>query len=423
MEDKNSSKICQSDKDPCKRDAQALCFHCSKNLCRIHLLQHAQVIEEKARVELNLLADKFNELSSRFEDISIASDVIEKPFEELEKWSIGAHRKIDQIVENKRREINDMIGEYRMVFDTEKDKQIKKINVSKTFIVQFIQEADISRKQMDDFQASINEAEEYLRSLNTHEIKLNHSPPICFFDVETQFFDYQPTPTGELWTFKITYIRLNGTIRKYYVKTKKHGLMSNLKNSFVRQYNLFEEITRVELNSNSTINHQPKSDFILPVKIYNFGGQMQYNDNTNLASILNEDMIVFYETPYSLADIDNPRILMLCKFRRSLTNKSFGFPIYLNVPRNGCKGQDVLDALYQTLGNFFPLNAVNNPNLFRATLVFNVSGQFQLTRKTLTDTLEDPMDFNKLYITLDIDIDNAIADMYENNQIKYEGYE
>ena len=402
------TKIYQVDDNPCKRDAQALCFHCSKNLCRIHLLQHAQIIEEKTRVELNLLADKFNELSSRFEHIPISANILEKPFEELEKWSADAHKKIDQIIENKRREIDEIMESYRTVFNMKNEEQIKKINDSKKLVVELIQEADASRKQMDDLQVSITEAEKYLQSLHTHTINVVNASPICLLDLETRFFDYQLKPCAKLKNFKITYIRLNGTIRIYYVKTNKHGLMSDLKYSFVRQYNLLEALIQVELNSNCAIDHQPKTDFILPVNVYNHHVRRQYSDDTKLACINDNGVLVFYETPHSLVEPDNSQILMPCCFGHLLSNTLFGFPIYLSVPRNECQGQDVLNALHNTLGLFFPLNPENDRNMYNATIIFSPTAQPHSIRKALNDVLEDLIDFNRTTTSLEVGIHKAI---------------
>jgi len=414
MANSDSSKTCQADDNACKRDAQALCFHCSKNLCRIHLLQHAQLIEEKTRTELNLLADKFNELSSRFDHTPISSDILKKPFDQLEKWRVEAHKKIDQIVENKRDEINDKIEEYRIVFATKNDEQIKKINANKKVIVELIQEADASRKQMDDLQAVINEAEKYLETLTTHKINVINPSPICYVNIDTQFFDCQSLSNDELREFKITYIRLNGTIRNYYVKTKKNGTMRNLKNSFVMKYDLLEELTRVELNSSHTIDHQPKLDFILPAQVYDHLVRLQYDNNSELTSILENDKIVFYETPYSIAAQDSSRILMPCLFKRLPMKQRFALPIYLNVPRHGCLGQDVLEPLHNILGTFFSLDPNTNHNLYNATLVFNRPGQYRQTWKALNDALDDQLNFNKINVSLEVDIDSEIADIYEN---------
>lgn len=423
MASSDSVKTCQVDDDACKRDAQALCFHCSKNVCRIHLLQHAQLMEEKTQVEMNLLADRLNGLSSRLDSISISPDILQKPFEELEKWSVDAHQKIDQIVEIKRREVSDKIEEYRTTFASRNDEQIQKINLMKNSIAKSIVETDITRKQLDDLKASIDQAERYLQSLNTHTINVITSPSTHHVHINTQRFDCQPVLNYELKYFKITYIRLNGSIQSYYVKTKKDGLMSDLMNSFVRQYNILEVLTRVELNSNQTVDLPPKYDFIQPVQVWNYRTHQQYNIDTKLSAVRDNEMIFFYELAYSYYEPNSQRILMPCQFRRLSSKVLLESPIYLSVPRNGCKGQDVLDALLLTCDKLFAFNPGNDQNLYNATLVYHIPHRAKKSRKALNDVLEDVMDFDTVRISLEIDIDNELARGYETNKFKYEDLE
>lgn len=413
------SKICQEDDNTCKKDAHALCFHCTKNLCRSHLLKHAQLVEEMIQSELNLLGDKFNELTLAFDDICISKNILNKPFNDLEKWRMEAHKKIDQMFENKSCEINNKIEEYRKIMKTKNDEQMKKINASKKLVTELIREGDASRKQMEEFQTLINETENYLKSFTTHNINVINSSPICCLSIDTQFFDFQSLLEDELREFKITYVRLNRIIGYYYVKTKKNGTMSDLKNSFVTKYNLLQEINGVELNLKDTSDHQLQLDFILPAEVYMHRVNLQYSEDYKLTTILENDKIVFYETPHSLVAQKIPHILMPCVFRRLSTRQLFALPIYLNVPRNGCQGQDVRKALHDMLGTYFPLDPETNYHLYRAVLVSTKPGESIPNNKVLSDALSDQLDFIGTNTSLEVHIDDEIADIYENNKFKY----
>ncbi|CAF4918637.1 unnamed protein product, partial [Rotaria sp. Silwood1] len=209
MDSNKSSKVCEVEGTVCKKDVQALCYHCSKNLCRIHLIQHAQLMEDMTRGKLNSLADKFNELSLRFDNISISDNILKIPFVQLEKWRAEAHEKIDQIVEQKRQELNDELDKYRKVFLTKNEEQLIKMNNSKRIIAELIQESDASANQITDLQTSIDETENYLNSLMTHEINVIATTPIWRVDIESQLFEPQSILKNELREFKITYLRLN----------------------------------------------------------------------------------------------------------------------------------------------------------------------------------------------------------------------
>jgi hypothetical protein len=382
----------------------------------MHLMQHAQLIEDKTRTELHSLADKLNELLSRFDHFSISDDILKKPLSQLEKWRAEAHEKIDQIVEDKRREISDELDKYRKGLLTKNEEQLVKINVSKKMIAELIQEGDASTKQMADLQSSINEAEKYLKALNVPVIDIIAQPSDWPVNIYTNFFDVQATSVDKVREFKITYVRLNGVIRNYYVTTKDNGKISDLIKSFVQHCTAVEVFTPVGLNRAYTIDHLPKPDFILAAEVYNHRIYLQFNDNTSLSSIEKRDVIVFHETPYSLNDQNNPCILMPCSFRRLPDKSLFGWPVYLSVPRTGCRGQHILGALQDLLGKFFPLNPDTDQQLYEAYLEMIVNYTTKETK--LNDFLQDEIDFSKVSTRLFVNIVSHIADEYEQNTLK-----
>ena len=280
-------------------------------------------------------------------------------------------------------------------------------------IAEFIQENDASTKQLADLQESIDETEKYLNALNTPIINIitdsiNWSVQIC-----TNFPYVQATSINTLRIFKVTYVRLNGLIRNYYIQTEKNGKISDLIQSFIRHYTTVEKSTQVQTNQSYTIVHLPKPDFILPVEIYNYRIHLQYKDNTLLNGIHERDVTVFYEIPHSLNSQNNQRILMPCFFQRDLGKKPFGLPIYLDVPRTGCRGQQVLDALCNTLGKFFSLDDDNIQQSFNAYFNFTVNYTSKETK--LNDALHDEIDFTKVETKLIVRINSQTADKYEQN--------
>jgi hypothetical protein len=382
-------------------------------------MQHAQLIEEKTRTELHSLADKLNELLSRFNDLSISDDILQKPLDQLEEWRAEAHEKIDQIVENKRRELNDELNRCRKVFFTKNEEQLEKLNASKKMLAELIQEADASSTQLADLQESIGEAQKYLNTLNTPVINVIDQSSNWSVNICTNFSDVKPTSIDQIREFKITYVRLNGIVRNYYIKTKENGKMADLMKSFIRHYTIVEEFTRGEKNDVFTIGHLPKQDFILPTEVCNHRFHLQFTDNSLLSSILERDVIVFYETPYSLSG-ESPRILMPCLFRCNLDKKPFGLPIYLSVPRKGCRGQDVRDALHDILCNFFPPN-LNIKQLSYDTFLQSIVNYVSKETK-LEDVLQDEIGFSKVNAMLIVAADSQFVAAYKRHYLGQLGF-
>ena len=199
--------------------------------------------------------------------------------------------------------------------------------------------------------------------------------PICFLSL--------PLPNKKkIRLFKIEYVRLNGTIKSYYVKSNERGRMHNLLKDFCERFvaktkNDGHEPMEAEDESNPNLDdeqeddltlapdydgHQPKPDLILPVEVYNHRIHLQYSDDALLANILERDQIVFYEVPVSLKKENNETILMPCLFRTAdNSHQNFGLPIYLNIPRHKCTGRHIQDALQVKV--FFVLSFLRNVDL------------------------------------------------------------
>jgi hypothetical protein len=187
--------------------------------------------------------------------------------------------------------------------------------------------------------------------------------PICFLSL--------PLPNKKkIRLFRIEYVRLNGQIKYYYIKSNERGRMHNLLKDFCERFQpkmKSDGHEPMDADDDSTSNHvhhqdddyeddltlasdydghQPKSELILPVEVYNHRIHLQYSDDALLANILERDQIVFYEVPVSLKKENNETILMPCLFRTAdSAHQNFGLPIYLNIPRHKCTGKHIQDAL------------------------------------------------------------------------------
>ena len=398
-------KICEAEEDACKKDVQALCYHCSRNLCRTHLVRHAQLMEDKTKAELNVLTDQFNELSARFNDLSFSESILENPRLQLERWSIEAHQTIDQIVENKRKELQDEFEKHRQVFLHGKKEQSVKLNGSKKTLRELIEESDATTSQITSLQQSIEETQTYLNNQTIPVFNLVVQPANWFVNIRTEG---QAESKDKIREFQITYVRVNGLIRNYFIRTKENGTMADLMKNFIRQYTVIEEATLLENNQIYTIDHLPDSDFLLPVEVYNHRIHLQYQENSLLKDITNRDLIVFYETPYSVHDLNNPHILMPCLFRNPTTGQSFGLPIYLSVPRKECRGAHIREALQRTVDKFYtPITAIG-PSCYKAFLRRTVGSS--ATEVKLDDALQDQIDFTNVFTWAIVDFDNKSID-------------
>jgi hypothetical protein len=194
--------------------------------------------------------------------------------------------------------------------------------------------------------------------------------------------------------------------------------MSDLKASFIQEYGYCEEISPSAHSSIDTTN-DPKCDFILPANVSQHRIHLLYNDETILSDIPESDVIAFYETLHSMTR-HNSRILMPCLFQNKMDKKGFGLPIFLSVPRRGGRGQDVRDALHDTLDKFIP------PNLNIKQLPYDTYLQskayYSLKETKLDDILQDEIDFGRTHATLIVAFDSEFVDAYERHYLGQFGF-
>ena len=378
-----------------------------------------QSIEEEALGELNGLADRFNGLSARLEQITVSPAMSEKPLADLAKYNSDAHRAIDQVTAMKREELHELLEEYQALFKAKNNEERVKINASKRRLAEMMINADISREQLNNLEKSMGGIELYLESLKSHSIDVSATLPLFFVGFRRQFFDCPSHRNDERRMFDITHIRLDGSINKYHVMIKESGTMRTLTESFIQKYALLDQLTQMELGSNCDSDHQPKVDFILAVEVHEHRIRLQYTDETKLNAISLDDTIAFYETPHSLKTDNSPQILLPCLFERLPQKEAFGFPIYLSVPRQRCTGQDVLDALKSSLGQFFPLDADTDQHLYTAMLEFRSLHANQTKQVALEESLQHLISFDKTPTILTVSVDNQLAQIYPKNKTAY----
>jgi ubiquitin C-terminal hydrolase len=271
--------------------------------------------------------------------------------------------------------------------------------------------------------------------------------PICFVSL--------PLPgKKKIRTFKIDYVRLNGEIKSYWIKSNEHNRMPNLIQEFCDRFQpkdknkkkaapMETESASASAENNNEENeneqeedeedeeeeenedftkapdydgHQPKPELILAAEVYNHRIHLQYSDNSSLTSILDRDQIVFYETPNSLKKGNSDNILMPCVFRDENTRQNFGYPIYLSIPRHNCRGKDIQDALQETIGKFLPLSPTNPSDKPLYVGYCQTNQNYYQQTKSLETMLGDRIEFGRTNASLAVDVASSVVDKYKKKQ-------
>jgi chromosome segregation ATPase len=176
---------------------RAKCFHCSRDLCLIHLTEHTQYVESQSRRFLSSYEQILNEFSNKLKSLSISSRIFELPFLQLEKWRRDAHHKLDQLAEQKRQEIQAKISEYQVEFTKRINEQKQKIEILIKRLNDLSRQTQIANKEIKSLEEKIMETKTFFSSIEKHSIKLSTS--VFVVNIRTNFFDC-PISTSSLPT-------------------------------------------------------------------------------------------------------------------------------------------------------------------------------------------------------------------------------
>lgn len=130
-------------------------------------------------------------MSNKLDSLSISSRVLEYPFIQLEKWRTDAHKKLDELAEQKRLEIEKTISEYRMIFAEKNNEQKRKIELLKKQLNSLSRQTQVVNKDIKYLDNKIEEAKLFLQLIEKHSIRV--STYAFFVNIRTNLFDSQPS--------------------------------------------------------------------------------------------------------------------------------------------------------------------------------------------------------------------------------------
>ncbi|CAF3611772.1 unnamed protein product [Rotaria socialis] len=171
--------------DTCKRDFNILCNHCHIQVCTKHFIQHVK----QANAELIPFSDELNSLVDKIQQQNPTIDI----FEHLEQWREESHRRVDEICDEKKRQL-------KVQLDQRKEDQLKKLLELGSKVKELIDEGDASFKQIE---AVKNAIEKYRRQSQECESPgyFGWNKPNIYLDI-TLFNHELFTGVGTLLSFE-----------------------------------------------------------------------------------------------------------------------------------------------------------------------------------------------------------------------------
>jgi len=147
----------------CQRISRALCHCCNQNLCRIHLNEHDDLLNQ----QLNPFADEINQLNDRLNHIDVKT-LVENAHEQLNRWRIHAHRIIEEYFTEKQNKLNEYLN-------VKIHNQFEGINRLRMIINQLVQKQDTTINDLNSISMAIQSVRREITQIEYKSFQLNIS--------------------------------------------------------------------------------------------------------------------------------------------------------------------------------------------------------------------------------------------------------
>ena len=144
--------------EACKREAETHCYHCSRDVCTNHYLEHKKAIQEQLPPfvdEVNLIYDRLRR-SDENQATSMPKYLI-SIYNQLDQWRLDCHQHIDAVYQRARNQI-ETIAENHKQEETQKPAGVlKSLEKMREELRQLLKEGDVTYRQLEAMKKQLEE--------------------------------------------------------------------------------------------------------------------------------------------------------------------------------------------------------------------------------------------------------------------------
>lgn len=138
----------------CTRKANNLCEHCSQWVCMKHYIEHVQLVNN----ELPELSKQLNTMMEKME----GHDFTENAFEQIERWRKESYRRIDELCEQRKQEVEKEITDKIAIQVLQLRELIKEVE-------KFIDEGNAGFEDIANIKKSLEKCEDQCRQIQRND--------------------------------------------------------------------------------------------------------------------------------------------------------------------------------------------------------------------------------------------------------------
>ncbi|UJR26874.1 hypothetical protein I4U23_008185 [Adineta vaga] len=161
---KNTKMSHPCDIPNCGRISRALCHCCNQNLCRDHLNEHDDILNN----QLNPFADEINLLNDQLNHINV-NMIVENDYKQLKYWREYFHQLVEEYFDRKQRELEEYMSR-------KLHRQFEQINQLRILLNELAQKQNTTIQDLQSISSTIHSLRKEITDLDQKSFKLIVNP-------------------------------------------------------------------------------------------------------------------------------------------------------------------------------------------------------------------------------------------------------
>jgi hypothetical protein len=158
--------------EACKREAETHCYHCSRDVCTTHYLEHKKSIQE----QLPSFVDEVNVIYERLRrsdknQAPSASSYLVNVYNQLDQWRVDCHQHIDTIYQGVRNQLESIVESHKNEETKKPVGILESLEKMREKLKELLNEGDVTYSQLETMKKQLE------------EIKKKEQEPINYPDI------------------------------------------------------------------------------------------------------------------------------------------------------------------------------------------------------------------------------------------------
>jgi DNA repair exonuclease SbcCD ATPase subunit len=158
--------------EACKREAETHCYHCSRDVCTTHYLEHKKSIQEQLPTfvdEVNVIYDRLRRGDKN--QATSAPSYLVNVYNQLDQWRVDCHQHIDTVYQGVRNQLESIAESHKHEETQTAVEILESLKKIREQLEKLLKEGDVTYRQLETMKKQLE------------EIKKKEQEPINYPDI------------------------------------------------------------------------------------------------------------------------------------------------------------------------------------------------------------------------------------------------